>query len=64
MTLLQEATEQKKYDSRLVERSIQRNTLRQEELDQFVKNLPDDAENATFVNLDALMEDVRAGKKD
>lgn len=58
MTLLHEAVEQKKYDVRLVERNMARNSVTQAEVDQYVKGLPDDSQNALYVSVDSLMEDL------
>ncbi len=57
MSLLHEAVEQKKFDSRVLQRNIERGNLRQEDLDQFVKGLPDDAADAMYVSIDSLVDD-------
>ena len=57
MALLHESVDQKKFDTRISQRNIERSLLRPEELDQFVKSLPDDSENATFVSLETLAAD-------
>jgi len=64
MTLLLDASARKKFDSRLIERAIQRGTLKQEELDKNTKELEDDSANADFVSLDTLLEEIRDGKID
>ena len=50
MTLVHEAIADKKYDSRLVERSVSRGQLSQADLDKHVKSLPDEASNAIQVS--------------
>lgn len=57
MVLLFDSVESKKLDVRLIERNINRGVLKPEELDEAIKNLPDDAENADWVNLDSLVEE-------
>jgi hypothetical protein len=57
MTLLSDATEAKIYDVRVIERNVQRGITKAEDHDKFQKELPDDAENAEFVSLDALIAD-------
>ncbi len=57
MSLLHEAVEQKKFDSRVSQRNIERGNLRQEDLDQFVKGLPDDSADAMYVSIDSLVDD-------
>jgi len=57
MTLLSDATEAKKFDTRVVERNVARGTTKSEELERFSKDLPDDAENAEYVSIDALIAD-------
>jgi len=54
MTLLFEAVEQKKLDTRVVERNMQRGVVSASDVEKATKNLPDDAENADWVTLEAL----------
>ncbi|MBC7386453.1 MAG: hypothetical protein H7301_09890 [Cryobacterium sp.] len=60
MTLLFDATEAKKFDSRIVERNIQRGSAKQDDYDKFVKDLADDADNAETVSIEALLADNSA----
>jgi hypothetical protein len=55
MTLLIDATEEKKFDSRVVERNVQRGFAKADDYEKFVKELPDDSENAEIVSIDALI---------
>lgn len=57
MTLLQDATEAKKFDSRIVERNILRGSAKQEDYDKFVKELPDESDNAETISIEALIAD-------
>jgi len=57
MTLLFDATEAKKFDSRVVERNIQRGFAKADDYDKFVKDLPDESENAETVSIEALLAD-------
>jgi tellurite resistance protein len=61
MALLHEAVEKKKMDVRMVERNVGRGVITQAEVDQAVKALPDDAENAIWVAVDSLMDDEGSG---
>lgn len=54
MALLHEAVEFKKLDTRLVERNLTRGVITRKEFDDSVKNLPDDSENAEWVNIEIL----------
>ena len=57
MVLLNDSVEFKKLDVRLVERNLARGALTAAELNQAVSQLPDDSENAEWVNIETLMED-------
>lgn len=54
MTLLNEAVDVKKMDTRVVERNIARGVIPSQEVDKAVSALPDDAENAEYVSVEAL----------
>jgi hypothetical protein len=58
MTLLSDATEQKKYDTRVIERNVQRGITKAEDHEKFQKELADDADNAEYVNVDTLVADT------
>lgn len=57
MTLLSDATEAKKFDTRVIERNVQRGITKAEDFEKSQKDLPDDSDNAEFVSLDALIAD-------
>ena len=57
MALLNEASDAKKLDTRLIERNINRGLLTQAELAQSISSLPDDGENAEWVDLASLSSD-------
>jgi hypothetical protein len=61
MALLHEAVEKKKMDTRMVERNVNRGVISQADVDAAVKALPDDAENATWVAIDSLIDDSSEG---
>lgn len=63
MTLLHEAVDFKKMDTRVVERNIDRGVLNAKELEKALKDLPDDAENADFVSIDSLKSDDEGSSK-
>ena len=56
MTLLSQAVEAKKFDTRLQERNIQRGLLKPDELNAQVGQLPDDSEFAEYVSLDSISQ--------
>jgi hypothetical protein len=58
MALLHEAVEKKKMDVRMVERNVNRGAVTQAEVDQAVKALPDDSENAIYISLESLANDL------
>lgn len=62
-TLLHKAVEDKKFDVRLIERSIERGLLKREDAKQFAERLSDDAENAEWINLEEFLKDSGKGKK-
>ena len=57
MALLHEAVEKKKLDVRMVERNVARGVITQADVDQSVKALPDDSENALYVSVESLAND-------
>jgi len=57
MTLLHDAVDAKKFDVRMIERSIARGTLATSDVEKVQKQLPDDAENAEYTSLDTLAND-------
>lgn len=57
MTLLKDAMDAKKYDSRIQERSLQKGILKAEELKKQTDNLVDDAENAEYVSIETIAND-------
>lgn len=62
MALLSEAYKEKKFDNRLVRRSISSGAVTQEEISKNEKTLSDDSENATYTNLDELFEGLNSRK--
>ncbi len=58
MALLNESVEFKKLDVRLVERNISRGVLSAAELTAALAALPDDEENAEWINVDSLITET------
>lgn len=58
MALLHESVDSKKLDVRMVERNIARGVVKDEDLAKSLKSLPDDSENAEWVNIDTLTLDL------
>ncbi len=54
MVLLSDAVRFKKFDNRLVERSLAKGVLSSGELEVALEQLPDDAENAIWVSLESF----------
>lgn len=61
MTLLYEAVDQKKFDTRLVERNLARGVVTHAESQQNIQSLPDDAANAEFISVESIMNDGALG---
>jgi hypothetical protein len=59
MSLLHEAMNEKKFDSRLTERLVARGVMSSQELDTYLKTLPDDSENSDTVTLEDLERQER-----
>lgn len=57
MSLLHEAVLEKKFDTRVVERNINRGMTQPSELKKFLEQLPDDSENADFSSVDELIDE-------
>lgn len=60
--MLHEAIEQKKFDTRMIERNVARSVISAEDADKVSKALPDDAENADYISIDSLAGD-ESGQK-
>lgn len=58
MTLLHEAVEAKKLDTRLVERNIARGVLKPEDMKKAVDQLPDDSAGAEWANIETLAAEL------
>ena len=56
MVLLHEATLEKRFDNRVVEKNVVRGVVKQDEYDQFLKTLPDESENAEWISLETLAQ--------
>lgn len=54
MALLNDSVNSKKYDVRLIERNVARGLISAKEVDDAIKNLPDDSENAEWISIESL----------
>jgi hypothetical protein len=54
MSLLHEAIQDKKFDTRMIEKNLVRNVISDKELKTSVEKLADDAENAIVISLDDI----------
>jgi hypothetical protein len=59
MSLLHEGFEAKKFDNRVVERNVTRGVVSQDDVSKTVRDLPDDSENAGWLDVEALYREVR-----
>lgn len=57
MTLLFDAVNEKKFDTRVLERNVTRGVVTAEAADKISRDLPDDAANAEYVNVEELADD-------
>jgi hypothetical protein len=60
MTLLHDAVDAKKLDTRVVERNVLRGTVSPTEVDKATKQLPDDAANADYTSIEDLANDGKS----
>jgi hypothetical protein len=58
MALLHDAVGSKKMDVRMVERNLARGVLTQAEVDSATSQLPDDSENAEWISIESLSNDL------
>jgi hypothetical protein len=56
MSLLHEAIDQKKFDTRMLDKNLQRNVITDKEVKTIEESLPDDAENADYISLEVLAD--------
>ena len=56
MALLNDAVEAKKFDVRIIERNVERGVITADDVDKAIKKIPDDAENAEWVNVELLSQ--------
>lgn len=57
MALLNESFEDKKFDTRVIEKNTERGLVSAKDVAQYLKELPDDAENAEYVPIADLTGD-------
>ena len=58
MTLLHEAVEAKKLDTRMIERNLTRNVITADEAAKALKALPDDADGGEWVSVEDLANEA------
>lgn len=56
MSLLHDSIINKKFDVRMLEKNLTRGVISDKEVKSHFEQLPDDAENAEFINLDEVAE--------
>ena len=56
MTLLHEAVDSKKFDTRVVERNLERGLIQPKDVEKAIKELPDDSDNADYTDLNELAD--------
>ncbi len=57
MALLHEAVDEKKFDVRVSERNVTKGVVTADEAQKATDKLPDDADNAQYVSIEALLRD-------
>ncbi len=60
MTLLNDSVENKKFDTRMVERNVARQVLSQDEVEKHLKKLPDDGENAEWISIESIASETQS----
>jgi hypothetical protein len=58
MALLSHAIKEKEFDVRMVQRGLNKGLVLFDDIDKHLKKLPDEGENADYVDLDVFMEGV------
>lgn len=58
MALLHESAESKRLDVRLIERNLARGVITHEQLKKAEQELPDDSDNAEWISVESLMDEV------
>ena len=56
MSLLHDSINNKKFDVRMLEKNLVRGSVTDKEAKAHMDSLPDDAENASYINLDEIEE--------
>ncbi len=56
MALLSEASKEKEFDVRMINRNVVKGTLSRQDVEKNEKKLPDDSANADYVNIDSFLE--------
>lgn len=59
MSLLHDSIQNKKFDTRMLEKNLTRGAATDKEYKSYIESLPDDSENADYASLD----DLEAQKK-
>lgn len=54
MTLLYNSIDNKKFDTRIIERNLERGSITPKEAEKQAKDLPDDSDNASWVSTEDL----------
>ena len=63
MTLLHDAVNQKKFDTRVLERNVSRGVIRAEDAEKAAKDLPDDSANADWISIQSLADSGETNAK-
>jgi hypothetical protein len=56
MSLLHDSIQEKKFDVRMLDKNLVRNVITDKEVKTHFEQLPDDAENADYINIEELAE--------
>jgi hypothetical protein len=57
MSLLYKAVSEKSFDTRVLDRNLERNLVAAKDFEKMIKDLPDDSINAEYQSIESLIED-------
>jgi hypothetical protein len=58
MSLLHDSIQEKKFDVRMLDKNLVRNVVSDKEVKTHLEQLPDDAENANYINIEELEQSL------
>jgi len=58
MSLLHESIQEKKFDTRMLDKNLVRNVVADKDVKAHLEQLPDDSENAEYISIEELDDSV------